>query len=228
MQSRWSKLPITAVTASGGVAGLIARPAWRPASRTALSAECTWGVASQWTMSVSAPALANSSTRCSGRSTIRWTSSAPPRSWTRSRRDSTISGPIVIGGTKWPSITSTWITRAPASMTSSTCSPRQAKSADRIEGTTRTSCIRGLATAPHATARRRGPARSARGLRVLRAVLLLVVDLVERRHVAAQHALAVVVDLVELVGEDGVAALAAVHDVDLAVAHSEAVAARAA
>jgi hypothetical protein len=37
--------------------------------------------------------------------------------------DSTITGPIVIGGTKWPSITSTWIARAPASMTVSSCSP---------------------------------------------------------------------------------------------------------
>ena len=30
---------------------------------------------------------------------------------------STTSGPIVIGGTKWPSITSTWMTGAPASST---------------------------------------------------------------------------------------------------------------
>src|SRR5258707_8287415 len=36
-------------------------------------------------------------------------------------------------------MTSTWITRAPASSTSPTCSPRRAKSADRIDGATRTS-----------------------------------------------------------------------------------------
>ena len=65
----------------------------------------------------SAPAAANSSTRRSGRSTIRCTSSTPPRSCTWSRSASTISAPIEIGGTKWPSITSTWITRAPASIT---------------------------------------------------------------------------------------------------------------
>src|SRR5437899_2216427 len=36
-------------------------------------------------------------------------------------------------------MTSTWITRAPAASTSLTCSPRREKSADRIEGATRTS-----------------------------------------------------------------------------------------
>src|SRR4051794_37311462 len=102
------------------------------------------------------------------------------------------------------------MTRAPASMTSSTCSPRRAKSAARIDGSTRTSCISGLATAPHATARRRDPPGLAVLGRALGAVLLPVVDLVERRHVAAQHALAVVVDLVELVGQDRVVAVAAV------------------
>ena len=49
------------------------------------------------------------------------------------------TAPKVIGGTKWPSITSTWITRAPASRTSSTCAPSRAKSADRIDGATRSS-----------------------------------------------------------------------------------------
>ena len=44
------------------------------------------------------------------------------------------AGPIVIGGTKWPSITSTWIIRAPAAITSSTCAPSREKSADRIDG----------------------------------------------------------------------------------------------
>src|SRR3954451_7976756 len=61
----------------------------------------------------------------------------PPASCTWSRMPSTISGPIVIGGTKWPSITSTWITRAPASMTACTCSSSRPKSADRIDGATR-------------------------------------------------------------------------------------------
>ena len=48
------------------------------------------------------------------------------RAWTCSRMDSTITGPIVIGGTKCPSITSTWMARAPASITMSSCSPSRA------------------------------------------------------------------------------------------------------
>ena len=48
----------------------------------------------------------------------------------------TTSGPIVIGGTKCPSITSTWMTVAPASSTVWTCSPSRAKSADSIDGAT--------------------------------------------------------------------------------------------
>src|SRR5688572_9021160 len=62
---------------------------------------------------------------------------APPASCTWSAIAPAISGPIVIGGTKWPSITSTWISRAPASMTSATCAPRRAKSDERIDGATR-------------------------------------------------------------------------------------------
>ena len=46
----------------------------------------------------------------SGRSIIRCTSISAPAAWTWSAIASTTSGPIVIGGTKWPSITSTWIT----------------------------------------------------------------------------------------------------------------------
>ena len=42
----------------------------------------------------------------------------------------------MIGGTKWPSITSTWITRAPASITSATWAPSCEKSAERIDGAT--------------------------------------------------------------------------------------------
>src|SRR5215204_1097501 len=43
---------------------------------------------------------------------------------------------MVIGGTRWPSITSTWMTRAPAAITSATCAPRREKSAERTEGAT--------------------------------------------------------------------------------------------
>ena len=44
------------------------------------------------------------------------------------------AGPIVMFGTKWPSMTSTWIQSAPASAMARTSSPSLAKSADRIEG----------------------------------------------------------------------------------------------
>src|SRR3954469_18181522 len=67
---------------------------------------------------------------------MRCTSAKPPASWIWPAIASSTSGPIVIGGTKWPSITSMWMTRAPASMTLATCSPRRAKSAERIEGAT--------------------------------------------------------------------------------------------
>ena len=43
---------------------------------------------------------------------------------------------MLIGGTKWPSMTSTWIVPAPAASTAATCSPRRAKSAARIDGAT--------------------------------------------------------------------------------------------
>ena len=105
----------------------------------------------------------------------------------------TIRAPIEIGGTKWPSITSTWITRAPASMTDSTWSPRRAKSAARIDGATRTSCEE---RGGHGGATGTTPP-STRGC-VLRAglypVLRPVLHLVERGHLAAVHVLAVVVD----------------------------------
>src|SRR5262245_18897219 len=45
----------------------------------------------------------------------------------------TTGGPIVRLGTKWPSITSTW-SRSASAATRSTSLPRQAKSAERIDG----------------------------------------------------------------------------------------------
>src|SRR5712691_4322506 len=41
---------------------------------------------------------------------------------------------MVIGGTKWPSITSTWIQSAPAAVTARTSSASRPKSAERIDG----------------------------------------------------------------------------------------------
>ena len=43
---------------------------------------------------------------------------------------------MLSAGTKWPSMMSTWMVRAPASSTSPTCSDRRPKSAARIEGAT--------------------------------------------------------------------------------------------
>src|SRR6202158_3670497 len=48
--------------------------------------------------------------------------------------DSTTGGPMVMLGTKWPSITSTWSMRQPAFSSAAICSPRCAKSAERIDG----------------------------------------------------------------------------------------------
>ena len=47
-------------------------------------------------------------------------------------------------GTKWPSMTSTWMRSAPAFSIASISAPRREKSADRIEGAMRT----GLAIGP--------------------------------------------------------------------------------
>src|ERR1700675_4142093 len=67
----------------------------------------------------------------SGFSIIRWQSRG---SFVTLRSDLTTGGPMVRLGTKCPSIISTWITLAPPSLAARTCSPRRAKSADRIEG----------------------------------------------------------------------------------------------
>src|SRR6266481_331268 len=58
------------------------------------------------------------------------------------RRDLTTSGPMLMFGTKTPSMTSTWMRSAPARSASVTCSPRRAKSAARIEGASRTRSLR--------------------------------------------------------------------------------------
>ena len=85
---------------------------------------------------VCAPALAKSATWRSGASIIRWTSYSTPG---RPRSTSALRtcGPIDSGGTKWPSMMSTWMTVAPASTTSATCAPRRAKSAARMLGAMR-------------------------------------------------------------------------------------------
>jgi hypothetical protein len=59
-------------------------------------------------------------------------------------------GPIVIFGTKRPSITSTWIQSAPPASTAPTSSPRRPKSADKINGATMIDlrCAASLAVLP--------------------------------------------------------------------------------
>src|SRR5437899_3926407 len=51
------------------------------------------------------------------------------------------TGPMVMLGTKCPSITSTWIQSAPAPSTARTSSPNRVKSADRTDGATRIGCM---------------------------------------------------------------------------------------
>ena len=82
MQRTWSATPSSSRTDSGGVPGLIAIPARQPASRIAFRVRLVCGSASSWTMMQSAPALAKSAICAAGCSIIRWTSSAPPASWT--------------------------------------------------------------------------------------------------------------------------------------------------
>ena len=50
------------------------------------------------------------------------------------RKARTAGGPKVRFGTKWPSITSTWIQSAPWRSTAAISAPKLAKSAERIEG----------------------------------------------------------------------------------------------
>src|SRR5687768_15664230 len=59
--------------------------------------------------------------------------------WGRSAR--TTFGPMVMLGTKRPSITSTWIQSAPAASTARTSSPSRLKSALRMEGATSTMAL---------------------------------------------------------------------------------------
>src|SRR2546427_532402 len=66
---------------------------------------------------------------------IKWTSSG--RAVTL-RRASTMGGPMVRFGTKWPSMTSTCTRSAPACSTAAISSAKCAKSDDRMEGAIRT------------------------------------------------------------------------------------------
>src|SRR5438876_4052947 len=117
-------------THSSGVGGFNARPARTPAARIAATVAATSVSASTCTVMPLAPARTNSATCRSGCWIMRCTSSG--RAVAR-RSASTTRGPMVIGGTKLPSITSTWIQSAPAAATARTSSASRPKSADRME-----------------------------------------------------------------------------------------------
>src|SRR5581483_2545216 len=78
-----------------------------------------------------APASTKAGTYRSGFSIIRCTSSGRSVAL---RNDATTGGPMVILGTKCPSITSTCSSEAPPSAAACTCSASRAKSAERMDG----------------------------------------------------------------------------------------------
>ena len=119
------------LSADAGVAGLMATPARAPRPRICCARRCKCGVASWWTVMMSAPAAAKSATSRSGSTIIRCTSNG--RS-VCGRMAATTAGPMVRFGTNRPSMTSTWMESAPAAVVSRTTSPKRAKSAERIDG----------------------------------------------------------------------------------------------
>mmetsp|Transcript_13146 Transcript_13146/g.31149 ORF Transcript_13146/g.31149 Transcript_13146/m.31149 type:complete len:212 (+) Transcript_13146:534-1169(+) len=181
MRSIWSS---TYSMVSIGVAGLRTTPASQPRSLIWLTTRCRWMVddCSAWTLMMSAPALAKSGTRCSGSTIIRCTSRTLS---VTGRRASTTRGPMVMFGTKRPSMTSTCTQSQPASSMALTSSPSFEKSADRIEGETMTSLLllratRGLPPllAEHRRAvRRDGRDSLAAGARAAREVTDIVQDI---------------------------------------------------
>src|SRR5277367_5692504 len=70
--------------------------------------------------------------KSSGFSIIKWQSNGT--SGTALRREATTGGPMVMLGTKWPSMMSTCRTVPPPSMADWACWPRREKSAERIDG----------------------------------------------------------------------------------------------
>ena len=121
---------------------------------------------------MSSPASRSSSKNDSGASTIRWPCSVQLGD---GRSEATTTEPSAIGGTKWPSMMSTWMTSAYGS-TSLTWSPRRARSAARIDAeslpiaayrTRRSSADRPLSrsarTPPRTSRRSRGGAATADG-----------------------------------------------------------------
>src|SRR6266702_3121581 len=95
--SRWGK------TWSTGVSGLRARPARIPRARASRTASEGSSADSTWAVTMSVPAALRSSNSAIGWSTIRWQWKARP---VTGRSDSTTTGPMESGGTKWASMMS--------------------------------------------------------------------------------------------------------------------------
>ena len=124
---------ITYSIADSWVAGQIDTPARLPSDLICAMARSRCGVASAWTVIISAPAFANSGMR-SRFEIIKCTSSGRV---VCGRMAFTTAGPMVRFGTKCPSITSTCTRSAPALVMAAISSPSRAKSAERIEGAMR-------------------------------------------------------------------------------------------
>ena len=108
-----SRSPSTFSMAASGVAGLSTQPALLPRLLMSWIVRWTCGPASGWNEIVSAPASAKAGTSGSTGVTMRCTSNGCLLCL---RSAFTTIGPIVRLGTKWPSITSTWIQSAPAAV----------------------------------------------------------------------------------------------------------------
>jgi hypothetical protein len=116
--------------ASGGVAGFSTTPALAPSLRICCSERERCGPASGWTAMIAAPASWKAARKGSAGAIIRCTSSGMETRWPMAF---TASGPMVMLGTKRPSMTSTWSQSAPAASTAAASSPSLAKSAARID-----------------------------------------------------------------------------------------------
>mmetsp|Transcript_1562 Transcript_1562/g.5144 ORF Transcript_1562/g.5144 Transcript_1562/m.5144 type:complete len:214 (-) Transcript_1562:28-669(-) len=160
-----------------GVAGLSTTPALQPRSLIWYTHLCRWVVelCSAWMEMMSAPALAKSGMRCSGSTIIRWQSRGLS---VTGRSASTTSGPIVMFGTKRPSITSTCTQSQPALSMASTCSPSLAKLAERIDGATMISLLEQRSTREVAKTRTEALPRAPAGLEVApaRSAFLVIIE----------------------------------------------------
>src|SRR5438552_1532191 len=138
-----SRSSFTHSSVAGVVAGFSAAPAFT--GRPRLPASSRIEVSVRCTVSMSAPRSANSARYFSGSTIIRCRSSG---SRVRLRIASRIGKPMLMFGTKRPSITSMWIWSAPAASTRAISSARTPKSADRIEGAILTAILISRAAQP--------------------------------------------------------------------------------